>query len=86
MNQGEVAKYRSYVDILTDYTHASSEISRVTCMQGHEDDSLLKFFPNGFICHNGERTGSIADKLTSLQSSGFLYRIMGPYGETPMAF
>ena len=30
-NQSDVAKYRNYVDILTDYTHASSEISRVTC-------------------------------------------------------
>ena len=85
MNQGEVAEQREYVDILTDYTHASHEIKRVTCMQGHEDDTLLKFFPNGFICHHGKREGSIADKLASLNTNGCLFRVMGPYGETPQA-
>jgi len=85
MNQEKVAIFRDYVDILTDYTHSSREISRVTCMQGHEDDTLLTFFPNGFVCHDGERKGSIAERLTALNTSGCFFRIMGPYGESPPA-
>lgn len=49
----KVSEYRSYLDILTDYTFIPSEISRISVMQGHEDDTLLTFFPNGFMCHDG---------------------------------
>ena len=51
----QVSAHRSYLDILTDYIFSPREITRVSVMQGHEDDTLLKFFPNGFICHDGPR-------------------------------
>jgi len=27
----------------------------VSVMQGHEDDTMLTFFPNGFVCHDGPK-------------------------------
>merc|ERR1740117_1168507 len=50
----DVSFYRHYMDILTDYVFAPREIIRVSVQQGHEDNSLLNFFPDGFICHDGK--------------------------------
>lgn len=49
----QVSAFREYMAILTDHTFIPAEITRVTVMQGHEDDTLLRFFPNGFVCHDG---------------------------------
>jgi hypothetical protein len=68
------------MDILTDNVLAPREISRVSVMQGHEDDTLLKFFPNGFICHDGPYM-DLASQQAKLAASGALYRIQGPFGE-----
>jgi hypothetical protein len=38
---------------LTDYIYSPNSVTRLSVMQGHEDDTVLKFFPNGFICHDG---------------------------------
>lgn len=54
-------------------------------MQGHEDDTLLNFFPNGFIIHDGERQEAIGNRMGLLNNSGCLFKVMGPYGETPLA-
>jgi len=43
-------------------------------MQGHEDDTLLTFFPNGFVCHDADRT-ELADKLAKIKTDGALYRV-----------
>jgi len=53
-------------------------------MQGHEDDSLLTFLPNGFICHDGPRI-ELTDQLAKLKSQGCLFKIQGPFGEKPQA-
>lgn len=53
-------------------------------MQGHEDDTLLKFFPNGFICHDGPRM-EMADLHQKIKDNGAMYRIQGPFGEQPQA-
>ena len=53
-------------------------------MQGHEDDTLLKFFPNGFICHDGPRM-EMAALYEKVKETGALYRIQGPFGEQPQA-
>lgn len=74
MAADKVSEYRKYLDILTDYTFIPSEISRVSCMQGHEDDTLLTFFPNGFVCHDGERTEQDA-KMAMLTENGAMYRV-----------
>ena len=47
--------YRKYMDMVTNNILSPREITRITVMQGHEDDTLLNFFPNGFICHDGDR-------------------------------
>lgn len=83
MPSDKVSAYRSYLDILTDYTFIPSEISRVSVMQGHEDDTLLTFFPNGFVCHDGPRPASLSAHKETLVANGGLYRVQGPFGETP---
>lgn len=80
----QLSAYREYMAILTDHVYNPSEITRVTVMQGHEDDTLLKFFPNGFICHDGPYK-PIAERLEQIKADGALYKIQGPFGETPQA-
>jgi hypothetical protein len=53
-------------------------------MQGHEDDTLLTFFPLGFICHDGPYQ-PMADRLNEIKEKGCLYKIQGPFGEKPQA-
>jgi hypothetical protein len=49
----ETIKFRDYMAKLTDYIFSPNEVTRLSVSQGHEDDTVLKFFPNGFICHDG---------------------------------
>ena len=49
----KVSEYRKFMAFLTGGEYRPADWLRVTVMQGHEDDSLLKFFPAGFICHDG---------------------------------
>lgn len=72
------------MDELTGGVFEPSKITRVTVNQGHEDDTLLKFFPNGFICLDGDRVEK-ADKLAALKSDGAMFRVQGPNEETPQA-
>lgn len=69
---------------LTNYVYSPSEITRVTVMQGHEDDTLLSFFPNGFICHDGPRI-EMAERIKGIAEKGCLFKIQGPFGEKPQA-
>lgn len=80
----QVSEHRSYISELTDGIFSPSEITRISVMQGHEDDTLLKFFPNGFICHDGAIL-DLAAQQAKLAESGALYRIQGPFGEQPQA-
>ena len=50
------------------------EITRISVQQGHEDDTLLTFFQNGFICHDGPYQ-KLVDRLTQIASDGTMYRI-----------
>jgi len=72
------------MDELTGGILESGKISRVSVFQGHEDDTLLKFFPNGFVCLDGARE-EIADRLASIKSAGGMFRVQGPHDETPQA-
>jgi len=54
----------------------------VTVMQGHEDDTLLTFFPKGFICHDGPYQ-PLGDRLNHIKENGCLFKIQGPFGEKP---
>jgi putative hemolysin len=42
------------MDIITNYEN-SNEITRTRVRRGHEEESLLSLFPNGFITHTGKR-------------------------------
>jgi len=70
----QVSAHRSYISELTDGIFSPSEITRISVMQGHEDDTLLKFFPSGFICHDGAIV-DLAAQQAKLAESGALYRI-----------
>lgn len=80
----EISAAREYIAQLTDHEYKPFEVTRVTVRQGHEDDTLLKFFSNGFVCHDGEHLdlAALSERLTS---KGAMFRIQGPFGETPQA-
>ena len=78
------SEYRKYMNILTNNILSPREITRVTVMQGHEDDTLLAFFPNGFICHDGPRI-PLADRRAKIKENGCLFKIQGPFEEKPQA-
>lgn len=54
LNSLEVTNSSKYMDIITNYENSSS-ITRTRIRRGHEDESLLSLFPNGFIIHVGKR-------------------------------
>jgi hypothetical protein len=62
------------MDILTNNIFSPREITRITVMQGHEDDTLLTFFPNGFICHDGPRK-TLAERIAGIKDNGCLFKI-----------
>lgn len=49
----KVSEYRKFMSYLTGGEYRPRDWLRVSVMQGHEDDSFLKFFPSGFVCHDG---------------------------------
>jgi hypothetical protein len=82
MPSDEVVAHREYLAILTDRVYSPKEITRVSVMQGHEDDTLLTFFPNGFICHDGPYM-PLSERIEKIKENGCLYKIQGPFGEKP---
>ena len=80
----KVSAYRQYMATLTEGVFAPREITRVSVMSGHEDNSLLTFFPNGFICHQAPFM-DVAEKVAADTQQGALYRISGSFGSYPSA-
>lgn len=72
------------MDMITDGILSPREITRTTVLAGHEDDSLLNFFPNGFIVHDGDRM-PIDDKFALIKEKGAMYKVTGTYGSHPYA-
>jgi len=62
------------MDELTGGVFEPSKITRVSVMQGHEDDSLLKFMPKGFVCMDGDRL-DYAAQLASIKTEGGMFRV-----------
>ena len=79
----KISALREHMAKLTEYVYSPHEITRLTVTQGHEDDTLLKFFPNGFICHDGAYKPLA--QIHDMVKSGAMYRVQGPFGETPQA-
>jgi len=80
----KVSEFRRFMAVLTEGMYIPSEIMRISMQQGHEDDTILKLFPNGFICHDGNYT-EFANKQEKIKENGCMYKIIGPMGEQPQA-
>jgi hypothetical protein len=50
----EISRLRLHMDILTGGVFQPNIWTRVSVKQGHEDDTLLTFFKDGFVCHDGD--------------------------------
>lgn len=70
------------MDLLTGGEFRPNEWTRVSVKQGHEDDTLLTFFKDGFLCHDGDYQ-TLDSRLGQITNDGCLYKIQGPFGEKP---
>lgn len=73
LNPQEITKTSNYMDIITNYEN-SNAITRCRVRRGHEEESLLSLFPDGFITYCGKRI-PIHDKLHSIKENGAMFRI-----------
>lgn len=73
LNTEEYTNTAKYMDIVTDYEN-SNLITRQRVRRGHEEESLLSLFPNGFITYIGKRV-PINDKLNQIKQNGGMFRI-----------
>ena len=71
------------MDIVTNYEN-SNLITRSRVQRGHEEESLLSLFPNGFINYVGGRVPK-QQKLDSILANGGMFRIQAPYGAAARA-
>ena len=62
-----------YMDIITNYEN-SNLITRQRVRRGHEDESLLSLFQNGFINYVGKKI-PIKEKLNNIKANGGMFRI-----------
>lgn len=62
-----------YMDIVTNYEN-SNLITRSRVRKGHEEESLLSLFPNGFITYIGKRIPA-SEKIASIIQNGAMFRI-----------
>lgn len=69
----EYSHTSKYMDIITNYEN-SNEITRNRVRKGHEDESLLSLFPNGFITYIGKRVPA-SEKIASILENGAMFRI-----------
>ena len=61
----EYADTAKYMDIITNYEN-SNLITRSRVRKGHEEESLLSLFPNGFITFVGKKV-SVEEKLEQIR-------------------
>jgi hypothetical protein len=72
-----------HMDLITNFEN-SNLITRQRVRRGHEEESLLSLYPNGFITYLGQRI-PIEDKLASLRNNGGMFRIQAPFGASARA-
>ncbi len=63
LNFDQYTETSKFFDILTNYTN-SYEITRLRVQRGHEEESLLSLFPQGFMVYMGNRLGNVNDKVS----------------------
>ena len=54
LNAEQISHTSKYLDVITNYEN-SNDITRARVRRGHEEESLLSLFPNGFITYLGQR-------------------------------
>jgi len=72
-----------YMDIVTNYEN-SNLITRSRVRKGHEEESLLSLFPNGFLIHTGKRV-PLNQKINDINQNGIMLRIQAPFGDAARA-
>lgn len=83
LSADEVSQTAEYLDIVTNYENGT-HITRARVRRGHEEESLLSLFPNGFLIHQG-RHRPVWDKIEENKQNGALFRIQAPFGASAKA-
>jgi len=65
LNPQEMSQTSSYMDMVTNYENSNS-ITRCRVGKGHEEESLMSLFPNGFINYIGKRV-PIDERIASIK-------------------
>ncbi len=79
----EITNTSKHMDVITNYEN-SSEITRTRVRRGHEEESLLSLFPDGFVVFFGKRIPN-AEKYEQIKQNGCLFRIQAPFGDASRA-
>lgn len=70
----------SAIEVISDHIN-TSDMTRIRVRKGHEDESFLKFFPNGFcILDEARPQGGIGEFNAKMAEKGAMFRIQAPYG------
>ena len=68
------------MEIISDHIN-TSDMTRIRVRKGHEDESFLKFFPNGFIILDEARPqGAMTEWNAKMAEKGVMFRVQAPYG------
>lgn len=69
----EYSHTAKHLDIITNYEN-SNLITRQRVRKGHEEESLLSLFPDGFITYIGKKI-SVPVKIQQIKTTGAMFRI-----------
>ena len=69
----EYSETSKYMDIVTNFEN-SNLITRSRVRKGHEEESLLSLFPNGFINYVGKHV-PLKEKMAAINQNGAMFRI-----------
>ena len=74
-----ISKMATAQDSLTDGV-LTSDMTRMRVKKGHEDESMLAFFPEGFLILDEARI-PMDDWYAKVNSTGVMFRVQAPFGE-----
>jgi len=68
------------MEIISDHIN-TSDMTRIRVRKGHEDETFLGFFPNGFVILDEARPqGGIGEFNAKMAEKGAMFRIQAPFG------
>lgn len=74
-----IAKMNTGMDALTNF-ELTSHMTRIRLRKGHEDETFLSFFPDGFAILDEARI-PMDEWYAKTAANGVLFRVQAPYGE-----